>query len=69
MPRTPYNDTNDSSDGGYNSIDANSQFDEYHVAKKQLSGLMKVDNYTGGVLSTAAGSVSQSIDEQVRNRK
>lgn len=63
MPRTEYNQDE------YNPVDANSQFEDYSVAKRQLSGMIKVDNYTGGVLSTAAGSVSQSIDEQVRNRK
>lgn len=58
MPRTEYNE-----------IDANSQFEDYSVAKKQLSNMLKADKYTKGLVSTAAASVAQSIDEQVRRKR
>lgn len=58
MPRTEYNE-----------IDANSQFEDYSVAKKQLAGMLKADQYTKGLVSTAAASLAQSIDEQVRKKR
>lgn len=58
MPRTEYNE-----------IDANSQFEDYSVAKRNLSNMLKVDRYTKGLVSTAAASVAQSIDEQVRRKR
>ena len=64
MPRTLYSSGNEP-----NAIDANSQFEDYSVAKRQLTGMMNLDNKTGGLLSTAAGSVSRSIDETVRKKR
>lgn len=63
MPRTEY------SPDEYNPIDANSQFEEYSVAKRQLANKLKLDNYTKGLISTASGSVAQSIADEVRKKK
>ena len=58
MPRTEYNE-----------IDANSQFEDYSVAKKQLANMLKADQYTKGLVSTASASVARSVDEQVRRKR
>lgn len=63
MPRTEYREDE------YNPIDANAQFEDYSTAKKQLAGMLKVDRYTKGLVSTAAASVAQSVDEQVRRKR
>lgn len=57
MPRTEYND-----------IDANSAFEDYSVAKRQLSDDLKLNAYTQGTLSDKAGAQSTSIDNIVRKK-
>lgn len=63
MPRIEYEKDE------YNPIDANSQFEEYSVAKKQLERNLKTDNRTRGLISTASGSIAQSVVEQVRKKR
>lgn len=58
MPRTEYNE-----------IDANSQYEEYSVAKRKLTQDLKDDAYTGGMVSTKAASEAISIDETVRKKR
>ena len=58
MARTEYNDPK-----------AETQYDEFSVAKKKLSNDMVLDNYTNGTMSTKAGSEAMSIDEQVRKKR
>lgn len=57
MPRTEYND-----------IDANSAFEDYSVAKKQLADNMTVDAYTQGTMSGKSAAEATSIDLQVRKK-
>ncbi len=57
MPRTEYNE-----------IDANSQFEDYSVAKKKLKDALELDEYTNGTVTNKAGAEAQSIDYQVRKQ-
>lgn len=57
MPRTEYNE-----------IDANSQYEDYAVAKRKLIDEMKVDEYTKGAHSGRQAAEAQSIGYQVRKK-
>lgn len=55
----------------YDDPQAEAQFNQNDVKQRAMTALsndMKVDAYTGGLMSTAAGSQAQSIAEQVRKK-
>lgn len=64
MARTPYPDPD--AEAAYQDIAANSA---KATAVQNLSNDMKVDAYTGGLMSNAAGSQAQSIDNIVRKSR
>lgn len=57
MPRTAYNE-----------IDANSQYEDYAVAKRKLTDELKVNEYTMGTHAGKQAAEAQSIGYQVRKK-
>ena len=52
----------------YNEVDANSQFEEYSVAKKKLADDLTFEKEFPGYLTTAVASKVKDVENRVRKK-
>lgn len=52
----------------YNQIDANSQFEDYSIAKKKLADDLTFEKEFPGYLTTSAASKAKDIENRVRSK-